>query len=47
MTTKSKSLLIIIAFVLVLLLPVMYALIRGYFFAPTAQVKQPATQQSK
>jgi hypothetical protein len=46
MNTKQKSLLVIVVFVVVLLLPVTYALIRGYFFAD-AKTNQPAVQQVK
>ncbi len=42
--TKAKSLLIIISFVLILILPASYALIRYYFFTPKTEAKQIAPQ---
>lgn len=42
MTPKMKSLLIIIVLTLILILPVTYALVKIYFFAPKTEVKQVA-----
>ena len=45
MTTKLKSLLIIIIFTLILILPVGYALVKNYFFTPKSDVIPAVPQQ--
>lgn len=42
MTPKIKSLLIIIVFTLILILPVAYAMVKNYFFVPQTEMKQGA-----